>query len=121
MPKGCDWKTEDPFHFSFGHGNTFLSFSNFSVNWHIISCRYHAKTSFPSYTERIADRCSGLGLSSGLSNQLRAYERQRSGSFASSDVCEKSSAVLLLHHTLLDVCLQYAEAVEFHKGSKVHR
>ena len=53
----------------------------------------------------IADRCSGLGLSSGLSNRWRAYERQWSGSSTSEDACEKRTAVLLLCHALLDVSI----------------
>ena len=34
----------------------------------IISHRYHTRMSFPLYMDSIADSCSGLGLSSGLSN-----------------------------------------------------
>ena len=62
-----------------------------SSNESIIPCRYHPKTSFPLYTDSILDCCSGLGLSSGLPNHWRAYERQQSGSSASG---EKSTAVL---------------------------
>ena len=61
-----------------------------SGNKSVISRRCHTKTSFPLYTESIMDRCSGLGLSSGLSNCWRTYERQWCGSFASDDVCKKA-------------------------------
>ena len=66
-----------------------------SSNESIISRGYHPKTSFLLYTDSIADLCSGLGLSSGLSNRWRAYERQRSWSSVSDDECEKRTAVLL--------------------------
>ena len=74
-----------------------------SSNESIISHEYHPKTSFPLYTDSIADRYSGLGLNSGLSDRWRAYKRQRSWSSASDDVYEKSIAVLLLCHSLSDV------------------
>ena len=86
-----------------------------SSNESILSCRYHPKTSFPLYTDSIAGRCSGLGLSSGLYYCWRAYKRPQFGSSASDDVCQKSSAVWLLRHTS-DVCQQYAKVVEFHRN-----
>ena len=71
----------------------------------IISRRYHPKTSFPLYTDSITDCCSGSGLSSGLSNCWRTYERQSGSSASDAYVAEKSTAVLLLRHTLSDVSI----------------
>ena len=64
----------------------------FSINSH----RYHPKISFPLYTDSIADHYVGLGLSWGLSNHWRAYDRPWSGSSASVNVYEKKHCSIVI-------------------------